>query len=249
MSAACRMSPRSFRSVTFVDHGDSVERDGDQAALLTAYANARGSSGHLIAKAGDTIPVAGLDVRVISAAGKVIDRPLPRRRYRESAVRQFSAKRDRYGGKRPVGGRADYLWQVPHDRSRGSHVERRTPARMPGEPDWPRGSVPHDASWLRQVRTCGPRARTASARRDHEQWRPQRGIAVCVADRSTIRRDLKTCGAAPRARQRPVAQHDRCLIANPDESTSNGLLVVARQDGSFTVTNPRTGRTKTYAAR
>ena len=38
-------------------------------------------------------------------------------------------------------------------------------------------------------------------------------------------------------------------IANPDESTSHWLLVVARPDGSFAVTNQRTGDTKTYAAR
>ncbi len=141
---------------TFVDHGDSVERDGDQAALLTAYANARGSSGHLIAKAGRHHPRCwSRRARHLGRRGRSSIVALPGGGDRESAVRQFPAKGDRYGRKRPVGGHADYLWQVPHDRSRGSHVERRTPARMPGQPDWPRGSVPHDASWLRQVGTGG----------------------------------------------------------------------------------------------
>jgi hypothetical protein len=41
------------------------------------------------------------------------------------------------------------------------------------------------------------------------------------------------------------------LIANPKGAASDGkwLKVIANADGSFSITNQRTGKTKTYAAK
>ena len=39
------------------------------------------------------------------------------------------------------------------------------------------------------------------------------------------------------------------FVANLDETTAHSIKVSAKQDGSFTVTNSRTGTTKTYQAR
>lgn len=79
----------------YVDHGPSVEvgksdewwkqrrgpwfRAGMGAEYdkrFNAYLKVRENSRHTIVKAGDVIPINGMEVRVICAAGKVIDRPL-----------------------------------------------------------------------------------------------------------------------------------------------------------------------------
>ena len=61
----------------FVDHGASVENDKAAQVLYNEYAAFRAKGTHIEAKPGDTIPIKGLDVKVLSAAGKVIDSPLP----------------------------------------------------------------------------------------------------------------------------------------------------------------------------
>jgi beta-lactamase superfamily II metal-dependent hydrolase len=63
--------------VNFVDHGPSVEKDKASQVLYNEYVAFREKGKHLEVKPGDTIPIKGLDVKVLSAAGKVIDAPLP----------------------------------------------------------------------------------------------------------------------------------------------------------------------------
>jgi beta-lactamase superfamily II metal-dependent hydrolase len=61
----------------FVDHGENVENDKEIKVLYNEYVDFRGKRNHIQVKAGDTIPIKGLDVKVLSAAGKAIDSPLP----------------------------------------------------------------------------------------------------------------------------------------------------------------------------
>ena len=62
----------------FIDHGPNVQ-PGEladtflQKTYPQLYANAK----HTVAKAGDRIPIAGLDVRVVASAGETIQTPLP----------------------------------------------------------------------------------------------------------------------------------------------------------------------------
>ena len=63
---------------TFVDHGDTVEKgDAQGDAQYKAYLAAREKGKHLLVKPGDTIPIKGLDVRVVSSNGEVLKTPLP----------------------------------------------------------------------------------------------------------------------------------------------------------------------------
>jgi beta-lactamase superfamily II metal-dependent hydrolase len=62
---------------TYVDHGRSVEHDKDADALFQAYVPVRDRASHLIVRAGDKIPIEGLTVQVVTAAGQGISRPLP----------------------------------------------------------------------------------------------------------------------------------------------------------------------------
>jgi len=67
---------------TFVDHGTTVE--GPVTALReqvpgfqVAYAALHAKAKHLVVKAGDRLPVTGLDWRIVSSAGEVLKTPLP----------------------------------------------------------------------------------------------------------------------------------------------------------------------------
>ena len=64
---------------TFIDHGPN--RELDNAPTVHGYGEyqkvlATGKYGHITAKAGDVLPIAGMQVKVISADGVVIDKPL-----------------------------------------------------------------------------------------------------------------------------------------------------------------------------
>ena len=61
----------------FVDHGASVESGKDANVLFNAYKAFRDKGTHIQVKPGDTIPVKGLDVKVLSSAGELIASPLP----------------------------------------------------------------------------------------------------------------------------------------------------------------------------
>ena len=62
---------------TFIDHGESVEHDQHAKELYAAYVEYRAKGTHILAKPGDTIPVKGLDVKVLTADGDEIQNPLP----------------------------------------------------------------------------------------------------------------------------------------------------------------------------
>jgi len=66
----------------FVDYGELMETSPDQVASFTAYREARehavqaGASRHLMPKPGDRLPLLGLDVRVMSADGETVSTPV-----------------------------------------------------------------------------------------------------------------------------------------------------------------------------
>jgi beta-lactamase superfamily II metal-dependent hydrolase len=59
----------------FVDHGPTSEQ-GERAAPYRTYVQLRSKGTHLEVKPGDQIPVAGLNVRVLSAGGNLLSVPL-----------------------------------------------------------------------------------------------------------------------------------------------------------------------------
>ena len=63
--------------VNYVDHGAQTETGKDAEILFNEYSAFRDKGNHIVVQPGDTIPVKGLDVKVLSAGGKVIDSPLP----------------------------------------------------------------------------------------------------------------------------------------------------------------------------
>lgn len=62
---------------TYIDHGESVEHDGNAEKLYRAYTDTRGQAKHIVAKPGQTVPIRGLSVRILTAGGEEIQKPLP----------------------------------------------------------------------------------------------------------------------------------------------------------------------------
>ncbi len=63
--------------VNFVDHGADTETDKASVIRYTEYVAFRDKGKHIQVKPGDTIPIKGLDVKVLSSNGDVISSPLP----------------------------------------------------------------------------------------------------------------------------------------------------------------------------
>ena len=61
---------------TFVDHGPSVVNDPGTTAAVKAYDAVVAKAKHLVVKAGDKIPFQGVDVLVVTSAGQAIKTPV-----------------------------------------------------------------------------------------------------------------------------------------------------------------------------
>jgi competence protein ComEC len=65
---------------TFIDHGENRETSDPGASRVFAAYQKLLSSGkykHIVAKPGEVLPITGMQVRVVTADGQVIERPLP----------------------------------------------------------------------------------------------------------------------------------------------------------------------------
>ena len=62
----------------FIDHGPNVQPNANiDAFLADSYRKLYSAAKHTVAKPGDRIPIAGVDVRVVAAGGQTIKTPLP----------------------------------------------------------------------------------------------------------------------------------------------------------------------------
>lgn len=62
----------------FIDHGPNVQPgEAADTFLQKTYPQLFANAKHTVAKAGDRIPMAGLDIRVVTSAGQTIQTPLP----------------------------------------------------------------------------------------------------------------------------------------------------------------------------
>ena len=61
----------------FVDHGETVEKTPQGQKLYDDYLKEVAKGNRIVVKPGDKLPVKGLDWTIVSAAGKVLEKPLP----------------------------------------------------------------------------------------------------------------------------------------------------------------------------
>jgi hypothetical protein len=234
---------------TFVDHGPSVEKGEQADALFSAYAAVRQKAGHLQVKPGDRVPIAGLDVRVLSSAGDVIREPLAGAGGANALCRDFTRKADdSTENAQSVG------LMVGYGRFRMLNLG--------------------DLTWNTERRLVCPAnlIGTIDVYLTTHHGLPSSGPAVlvhAVRPRVAIMNNGSKKGGSPEAwqvvRSSPGledfwqlhhavdagADHNvpETFIANPDETTAYSIRVSATRDGSFVVTNTRNGHSRTYKPR
>jgi competence protein ComEC len=62
--------------LNYIDHGPSVEEREQIRGFQGAYAELYGKAKHTVVKPGDTVPITGLDWRIVTSAGNVLKTPL-----------------------------------------------------------------------------------------------------------------------------------------------------------------------------
>lgn len=235
--------------LNFVDHGPSVEQDAAAVALFDGYVAARKTGTHLQVEAGDAIPVDGLDVRVVSAGGQLLERAIGNGGAPNPLCHQFTPRdADPSENARSVGlaiGHGQFRLLDLSDLTWNKERDLVCPNNLLGTFD-AYISTHHgmDASGPAVfVHAIRPRvaimnngARKGGTR---QAWRIIRDAPGLL--------DLWQLHFAVDAG--PDFSSRERFLANVDESTAHGLRISAQADGSFTVTNGRNGYMKRYSAR
>ena len=234
---------------TFVDHGPTVEQGAAPDELFGAYVAARAKGRHLQVKPGDTIPVADLDVRVVSAAGDLAKAPLAGAGASNPLCSAFKPKdEDPTENARSVGmvlsfGRfrmldlGDLTWNKEHglvcpNNLLGAidlyltthHGLDQSGADVLVHAIQPRVAVMNNGATKGGIPSAWQIVRSAPSLQDI--WQVHRAVNADASHN------------APET-----------FIANVDEATAFGIKVSAERDGSFVVTNARNGNSKRYGPR
>jgi competence protein ComEC len=238
---------------TFVDHGNVLAAaETTSAGTLAAwrlYAAVRARGGNrLEPEAGETIPLRGVDLTIVSASGETIAEPLPGASGPNAACS---------GEAVPPG--------EPHEnpRSTGFHLQFGRfrfldIGDLSGEPlfdlvcpDDKVGPVDAylvahhggaDAAVPATFAAFKPRVAIVNNGRN-------KGGHQTLLDLARRARGVEHVWQLHRAESAGAANAPDAFIANLDERTAHWILLRASQDGSFQITNPRTGATTSYPAR
>lgn len=233
---------------TFIDHGADVETDDQAKALFEQYAKARAAGKHILAKPGDKIPLRDLDMTIVAANGEGITRPI---NGGGAATPDCGAVKpmpvDATENARSIGslisfGRfrmidmGDLTWNKELDLVCPNNLLGTVDLYLTTHHGRADSNVPPFVTALQPrviVMNNGPKKggmvdamkRFKSAPKLEDFW--QLHYSVDAGDLNQ---------PAP-------------MIANLDESTAHYIKLTAQRDGSFTITNGRTGQTKNYVAR
>jgi competence protein ComEC len=247
----------------YIDNGSLVETGERSIASFRTYAAVRDKGAHhTIPKPGDTIPITGLDVRVVIAGGAPIAKPLSGAGAANPLCRDWAPlEEDKSEDARSIGlvvrlgafrmlDLGDLTWNKEH--------ELACPNNLVGAVDvylTTRHGLNGTGSPV-AVHAFNPRvavfnnAGTKGASREH--WMAVKS-SPRLEDMWQVHLSMPRKGTAQlheTADQggKDVNAPDQ-FIANIDDTTANYIKIAAREDGSFTVTNPRTGFSKEYKAR
>jgi beta-lactamase superfamily II metal-dependent hydrolase len=231
---------------TFVDHGPSVEEGEQPARLYQNYLAVRDKASHLLARPGGTIPIAGLDVRIVSAAGDVITTPLPGAGRPNPLCRDYTARDpDPTENARSVGmvitfGRfrmldlGDLTWNKEHDLVCPNNLLGTVDVYLTTHHGLDLSGAPvlvHAVHPRVAVMNNGPRKGGIPS-----AWR-------IIKDSPGLEDLWQLHYAVDGGADHNVAE---AFIANVDDTTAHEITISAQRNGSFDVTNGRNGHRKTY---
>jgi beta-lactamase superfamily II metal-dependent hydrolase len=236
---------------TFVDHGpidDAAERVAGTLATYRAYTAVRAKGKHLEPKPGDRLPLSGADVTIISTAGATIVTPLA------------GAASGQTAGCAPRGSPAGESTENPRSMGfllRFGRFRFLDPGDLTGPPLFSL-SCPSDRIGPVDVYLVAHHGGGDAA--DPYIFRttkPRVAILNNGAQKGGAADTFKTLHALSgtetwqlhRSNAPSAENFADERIANLSEATANWILIRASEDGSFAVTNKRTGATTNYPAR
>jgi Predicted hydrolase (metallo-beta-lactamase superfamily) len=233
---------------TFVDHGPNLEDSQVTRTDYAAYEKAIAGHAHVVVKPGWGLPIKGMEVRVLAAAGDHITSPLPGAgEANPYCGAEPAAAADDTENARSVGVLISYgqfRFLDLGDLTKKKELELACPNNLLGTVDLflvtHHGadlSNPKALVWALHPRVAvidnGPRKGSSSA-----AWQ-------IVHDSPGLEDLWQLHYAAESDREHNVPEE---RIANPKENCEGKYLKVsAEKDGTYTVTNGRTGAQKTYS--
>ena len=246
----------------YVDSGTIAETSERAVASFQTYAKVRDQGRHIVVKAGDTVPIKGMDVQVVIAGGSPIAKPLSGGGAANPLCRDIQPQKpDPSEDARSVGvvislGRfrmidlGDLTWNKENELACPNnmvgtvdlYVSTRHGLNGSGSPALvhalrPRVAVINNAGKKGASREHFLTMKSSPGIEDIWQLHyslPRPGIPNLYETSDPGGPELNTLEP---------------FIANPDDTTSHSIRVSARPDGSFTVTNARNGHKKEYRAR
>jgi len=237
---------------TFVDTGSPIETSADVVAAFMAYEQVRQKGRHLVPKPGDRLPLHGVDVDVVSADGKTLRHPLDGAGQPNPACSTYVPRvaDDTVENPRSIGVRlrygafqfldlGDLVWNKQGDLF--------CPNNLVGEADVYLAThhANGDASVPAVLAALRPRVAVAN------NGIVKGGTATALSMlRTTIGQEA--VWQLHWSANNGVVNAPDAFVANldaDDKDLGAWLKLQAAEDGSFTVTNGRTGWTKTYDRR
>ena len=237
---------------TFIDHGspapDAEERVAGTVALFDAYAAVRAKGHHLEPQPGDRLPLTGVDALIVSSAGKTLTRATPGAGQANAACgsiatpAQETTENPRSTGLLLTLGKFRFL--DVGDLSGPPLFALVCPNNLVGQVEAylvaHHGGV--DAADLSTFAAIRPRVAIVN------NGATKGGAPEMFATLHRVQ-GLEDTWQLHRSTSGGAQNFADAQIANLDETTGHWIKLAANADGSFTVTNGRTGGTKRYAAR
>ncbi|HEV3057628.1 MAG TPA: MBL fold metallo-hydrolase [Vicinamibacterales bacterium] len=229
---------------TFVDHDDVVAGDASAAPVLAAYAAVRAAGRHLVAKPGDHLPLKGVDVEVVSSAARTISEPVPGGGQPNPACEASArAPGEPLENPRSTGVYlrfGTFRFLDLGDLSGAPLFALFCPRNLLGQIDL--YLVPHHGgSDVVYPATFATRPRVAIMNNGEQKGGSPESFAALRASRG-----IADVWQLHMSRAKGAQNFAAARVANLDETTAHWVKVSASEDGSFTVTNGRTGETKKY---
>jgi competence protein ComEC len=232
---------------TFVDHGPNMEDSDVTRTDYAAYEKAIAGHAHVVVKPGWGLPIKGIQVRVLTAAGEHITEPLPGAgQANKYCGSEPKAAVDDTENARSVGvliTYGDFKFLDLGDLTKKKELEIACPNNMIGTVDL--FLATHHGTDLSNTKAMDWALHPRVAIIDNGPRKGASPAAWQIIHDSPGLEDLWQLHYAEESdREHNV---DPAHIANVRENCEGkGIKVVAQSDGTFTVTNERTGMEKTY---
>src|ERR1700688_1866789 len=233
---------------TFVDHGPNLEDSAVTRTDYTAYEKAIAGHAHVVVKPGWGLPIKGVEVKVLSAAGNHITSPLPGAGEANSYCgSEPAAEVDNTENARSVGVLITYghfRFLDLGDLTKKKEIELACPNNLLGKVDL--FLVTHHGADLSNPKALVWALHPRAAVIDNGPRKGSSPAAWQIVHDSPGLEDLWQLHYAEESDKEHNVAEDR--IANVQENCEGkSIKVTAESDGAFTIMNSRNGVQKAYS--